>query len=302
MHARRPSDILRAHPDIRALSASPEWRTKYMCAILVGLHVGVAVLVVPRLRSWWTIAVAAYAWGGTLAQALFLAMHELAHDLAFRAPFANRALSLVVNLPLLVPAAIAFRDYHLDHHRHMGVPGKDVDLPSKLEERWVRGSASKLAWLSLQIVAYALRPLATRPPAPSAWLRANVVLQLVFDVVLVRTVGGLPVAYLAACVLLAGGLHPCAGHFLSEHYLVHHPTQETVSYYGPLNRLTWNVGYHNEHHDFPRVPWSRLPAVRAAAPEHYDALATCPSWTGILVDFVRRPDVGLQSHARRRER
>ena len=36
MHARRRSDILRAHPDIRALSASPEWRTKYMCAILVG--------------------------------------------------------------------------------------------------------------------------------------------------------------------------------------------------------------------------------------------------------------------------
>ncbi len=65
-----------------------------------------------------------------------------------------------------------------------------------------------------------------------------------------------------------------------------HGTQETNSYYGPCNRLAFNVGYHNEHNDFPAVPWSRLPAVRALAPEHYEALAPVRSYAALLARFV----------------
>jgi sphingolipid delta-4 desaturase len=85
--------------------------------------------------------------------------------------------------------------------------------------------------------------------------------------------------------MFALGLHPVGARWFQEHY-VFSPGQETYSYYGPLNRLSFNMGYHNEHHDFPSVPWKHLPAIRASAPEVYDSLYHHRSWTRLLLTIV----------------
>ncbi len=90
--------------------------------------------------------------------------------------------------------------------------------------------------------------------------------------------------YFVASSLLGTGLHPMSGHFL-EHSLLFEKEQETYSYYGPLNKLVYNVGYHNEHHDFPGVPGSKLPEVKKIASEYY-GMKSYNSWVGLLCAFV----------------
>jgi sphingolipid 4-desaturase/C4-monooxygenase len=131
------------------------------------------------------------------------------------------------------------------------------------------------------------------------WHFANLAVQLTFDYFLVHTFGIRPIFYLLFSSFFAGSLHPCAGHFIAEHYLWDGLPQETYSYYGPLNILAYNVGYHNEHHDFPSVPWTRLPTLRALAPEYYDTIPSHPSWPMVIVNFIRDSEVGMHSRVKR---
>ena len=96
--------------------------------------------------------------------------------------------------------------------------------------------------------------------------------------------GWAPAGYLLASTILAVGLHPLGARWIQEHY-VFTPGQETYSYYGPLNKVSFNVGYHNEHHDLVSTPWARLPRIRAVAPEFYEPLRAHYSWTALLVEF-----------------
>ena len=93
-------------------------------------------------------------------------------------------------------------------------------------------------------------------------------------------------------------LYPIAEHFISEHYMFKKGF-ETYSYYGPLNLITLNVGYHNEHHDFPYIPSSRLPEVRKIAPEYYDTLPYRTYSIKVIYDFITDPAMGHYTRAKR---
>ena len=199
-------------------------------------------------------------------------------------------LSIIANFPLAIPAAISFRKYHLDHHRYQGSDVLDVDLPTEWEGRFFCTPLRKVLWIFLQPLFYGVRPLIVNPKPLIAWEAVNIVVQLVFDATIIWFFGVKAGLYLFASTVLGMGLHPTAYHFISEHFVMV-TGSETYSYYGPLNSIMYHVGYHNEHHDFPNIPGSRLHLVRSLAPEFYDKLPCHTSWLHVFTEFIFRPDV-----------
>lgn len=57
----------------------------------------------------WRFLTTAYLIGATSNQNLFLAIHEISHNLAFRSALANRLLAIFANLPIGLPYSAAFR-------------------------------------------------------------------------------------------------------------------------------------------------------------------------------------------------
>lgn len=295
-HGGRKAAILKAHPEITKLM-KPEWRTKYIVAATVGLQMSMAILTLDW--HWPAYLAALYIVGATANHSLFLAIHELSHNLGEPRPWMNKLVGMFANMPIGIAYCTTFRIYHAEHHRYQGHDDHDhtdADLPSWLECYMITGSAfgyvdhtlRKTIFMFCQIFAYALRPMAVRPelmPYDDPMFYLNWTIQLSFDGTMVYLFGPKIMLYFLLSTFFAGSIHPTAGHFLSEHYVFEGKT-ETYSYYGPLNRLAYNVGYHNEHHDFPNIPWSNLPQVREIAPEFYNHLPQCESWPMAIVRYI----------------
>jgi sphingolipid delta-4 desaturase len=66
--------------------------------------------------------------------------------------------------------------------------------------------------------------------------------------------------------------------------------------------VAFNVGYHNEHHDFPSIPWNRLPRIKSSAPVFYDSLASHKSWTKLFFRFLFDREISLYSRIVRKNR
>jgi len=299
-HATRGKELLRRHAEIRSLAGRNPWSAG-LILLLVALQTFVAWLL--RDQAIWVILVAAFGFGAYVSHTLWVLIHECAHNLVFKSGTWNRLAAIVSNLPHLLPSASSFQKYHLKHHAFQGVYELDADLPNRWEAKLVGSSApAKALWL-LFFPFFQL----TRPPRLKEivlfdrWVFVNIAAQLVYDVALYVLLGPKAILFLAVSFFFSVGLHPLGARWIQEHYLVN-GDQETSSYYGPLNLVALNVGHHNEHHDFPWIPWNRLPAVRAAAPELYDALAWHRSWTRLLLRFIFDPSVSLWSRVVRADR
>jgi sphingolipid delta-4 desaturase len=284
--------MLAAHPELRGLMG-PDRSSVIWIAVLVAAQMTLALVV--GNRRWYVWLPCAYIVGATIGHALWALIHETAHNLVMRWRTGNRLAAIVANLPLVLPGAIPFCKYHLLHHRHMGDMDFDAGVPGPDESRFIGASATmKAAWIAgTFLVQGVVRPhRMTKIRLIDAWTVINFVVQIGSMALLVAWTGWGPFTYLLASSIFAIGLHPLGARWVQEHFAIV-PGQETYSYYGPLNRVSFNVGYHNEHHDIVAIPWSKLPKVRRVAPEFYDGLHSYGSWTSLLVRFLRDRDITL---------
>lgn len=293
-HLERTRTLLRNHPEVRALFGR-EPSTALWVLLLVSVQVAAAWAL--RAQPVWQLVAAAWLGGAFVVHGLWVLIHDSTHNLVFRRARDNAVLQIFAGLPLIFPAAIPFRKYHLLHHRFQGDPDLDADLSTPFEARVIgNGTVRKAFWLLTFFAWQAARvPRLKRIKIWDGWYVANLLSNIAFSVAIYAAFGWRALLFLFLSSVFAIGLHPLGARWIQEHYLTAPGDQETFSYYGPLNHIAFNVGYHNEHHDLMMVPWSRLPKLKAMAPELYDPLYSHQSWTRLWLRFIFDPSLSLFS-------
>ncbi|ERE72958.1 sphingolipid delta(4)-desaturase DES1-like protein [Cricetulus griseus] len=283
-HNGRRQEILAKYPEIKSLM-KPDPNLIWIISMMFLAQL-VSFYLVQDLEWKWVLFWS-YVFGSTINNSITTSIHEISHNFPFgnRRALWNRWFGIFANLPLGVPFSVSYKRYHRDHHRYLGVGGLDVDIPTDFEGWFFCTTFRKFVWITFQPLFVILRPLVINPKPITSLEIINTVTQIIFDIIVYYVFGVKSLVYMLAASLLGLGLHPIAGHFISEHYMFL-KGHETYSYYGPLNLLTFNLGYHNEHHDFPNIPGKNLPLVRKIAAEYYDKLPQHTSWIKLLYDFM----------------
>ena len=125
-HRTRRMEIMKAHPEVCLLRSinvvyltwsgsqitklmGHEPLTKYVVLAVVALQLSVAIYLRHTRPLSPIFIFLAYTIGGTANHNLFLAIHEITHNLAFRGVNANKALAVFANLPIGIPYSAAFK-------------------------------------------------------------------------------------------------------------------------------------------------------------------------------------------------
>lgn len=296
-HIIRCREIMKAHPEVKNL-IGPFLPTFFITIAVVGFQLGMAALL--STQPWWLILLAAYCVGAFANHSLFVLIHEYTHNLVFKNRKLHTWAGILCDFANVMPTFTGFRTYHIKHHAYMGHHDLDADLASRWEAKMIGNTFfGKAIWLLLFPIFQMLRP--PRLKDINMWqpiVFVNIAAVFIIDIVLVYFFGWGAIAYLALSFVFSVGLHPLGARWIQEHYLVK-PPQETYSYYGPLNLLAFNVGFHNEHHDFPSIAWVNLPKLRKLAPEYYDTLHYHTSWTRLFLKFLFDKNLSLFSRSLR---
>ncbi|KMW57393.1 Fatty acid desaturase [Candidatus Rhodobacter oscarellae] len=319
--ARRHNDLRRqaiaAHPELKEVSGADP-RTVFALPVILAAHWGMAWAV--SGAPIWVIFIAAFFWGQIAIHAAGSLVHETAHKLIFRAERPKLLFDLGLEWILgSYGKQLTYQHEHItSHHPFIGDYERDYEhedicaFQSRMQLRHDNPIIQRLltgltlvihglplgfligdevlprmnAWISGRPQKDPERVIeATRPPR---WqVRVFIAASLASNIMLLLLFGPWALLYhLWALSLFLGKLGIWnLGQSLSEH----EGTDDTApsrSTYGWINLPLFNTGYHNEHHTFPNVAWTRLPKLTRTAPEVFDIRAE-KSYFGYWLDHIR---------------
>lgn len=233
-------------------------------------HLGLALLggcwIALGWPLWWAILLP----HGIVLTFLFTLEHEATHQ----TPFANKGLNewigRFVGLVIFLPFTW-FRYFHLAHHKHTNIPGKDPELGGLKPDTPGR--------MALYITGYGYwRGVATvlwrgafgDPTEP--WLPRSALPRVRLEMRLMILIYAVAFGLVGSTLLWLWLLPLLLGQpFLRLYLMAEHGRCPQVADMFDNTRTTftnrlvrllaWNMPYHTEHHTFPAVPFHQLPAL-----------------------------------------
>lgn len=291
-HAIRRKAILEKHPEISKLfeNREPYFTLFFVCIIHV-IQLLLCKVICDKNYSWTFVVFFSLFIGAIFNHGLFVLYHDITHFNCFKSIFLNQIAAIFCNLPQIIPSAIGFGRYHRDHHSYLGHPINDPDIPTITEIKIMQTSLGRLFYIIFMPLFYGLRPYFKAPKIVCLMEIVNMICCAIYALLITYFFNFKAFIYLLMCTWFGLSLHPVSAHVIAEHYEFV-KSQDTYSYYGWMNYINFNMGYHIEHHDFPNIPWYKLPLLRKIAPEFYDNLPQIDSYVAVIFKYIFDGSIG----------
>jgi len=288
-HPERARQMIKQFPEIRNLfGAEPKSIFIILQLVIFQSIIAIFLGIAGFEKYWWLSILVAYLFGAFFNHSTFVLIHEASHNAIFNKKIWNRFAACLVDLVNVFPSAEGFRVYHIRHHAHQGEYEFDADLPYRHEAKTIGNNPIlKMIWLLFFPLVQGLRPFRLKNIKMwNPWVVLNVITTFSYAIFLGTTFGINSVFYLFLSFAFSIGFHPLGARWIQEHYTPEGNPQESFNYEGSLNVMSLNVGLHNEHHDFPNIPWNRLQELRKLAPNYYLTLEHHKSWFKLFFSFI----------------
>ncbi|MEQ9259726.1 MAG: fatty acid desaturase family protein [Roseovarius sp.] len=259
-------------------------------------HAGLILGLGAWIALGWPLWQAALVAQGIAICFLFTLEHEATHKTPFATLRLNEWVGRVAGLLILLPFEW-FRYFHLAHHRHTNIPGKDPELLSGAKpENWrayvVHVSGLPYWWgMAKQTLGNALG----RDPGP--WIPERARPRVAAEARLMLAVYALAgLSLFFSPLLFWVWLLPCllGQPFLRLYLLAEHGRCAFVANMFENTRTThtnrivrflaWNMPYHVEHHSLPNVPFHKLPELHGHMRAHLKV--TAPGYVAFTRDYA----------------